>query len=300
MAGDSGRDHLDLTPRIAVFGFGDIDSAGSHLVQNEQLSRALGKFLALGAGSGLLLGGLRGLIAQKHRANPEKTRLAPRPISLAVPAQSSEEEPQSKAAAYRSKRAGFPGEGTISNWLQGGYSHGLAEDPRFWAAAIPLGAGGLVLGNSLVEKLLSSQRKREVDDDLAAARAEYEAALQPAGVKTASEMGRDLDTLWEAATGSRDAANREKTAFFGPLVDAVRSTSMTLPAASLGLVPAATLLSAAAFYDRFENSKREKSLRRALKKWRNQKKQPLSVVVPPGPKETPQLTGTSEVSADSE
>lgn len=150
---------------------------------------------------------------------------------------------------------------------------GATKTPGGWAFALPLamtaGGAGLVGGYKLTDKLLDSQRKRQVDDELETSKARYEAALQGA-----SKLGQALDELFEA---TREKTAGSQTLWMGP-----DTWGKVLGGAATLAIPAA-LASGLIAYDLTKKKNPETILRKAKEKRRFEqfRKQPSPVYVRP-------------------
>lgn len=153
---------------------------------NQQLQRHAGqqlqKVLLTSLGVGLAGRGAWGLAQLLHRnlakpVQPASARPVPLPMLY-------EQEP---------KQAGVAGD-----FLQGRHATTLQGVPWFMPAAVGAGIGGLSGGWKLMDYLLDKRRQGDVDQDLEAAKREYEAALLAGSGKQAAaadELGQELEGL---------------------------------------------------------------------------------------------------------
>lgn len=154
------------------------------------LRKALQAVLGFGLG-GLGLGasargvmGLRDLFVAPP-AGPPSTALSPSLLPIPVPQYAGEDEeasPLRKAAATISKAA----------------IGGLRPDFNWWQMPVSaaLGAGGIAGGWKLMDTILDSRRRVEVEQELTDAKEDYDAALQEQYVRALTKRGV-LDEVFE-------------------------------------------------------------------------------------------------------
>jgi hypothetical protein len=164
-------------------------------VLSQQAMKGVGKSFLAGLGGGAAVGGLGGLLGAL-----EAPRKAPvQPAVLDVPFDE-EEEKQGSLYDWGSRQVGG-----IADYLKKIPTGETAETPAglWWQMPAAIGAGGLgaAAGYTGVEKLLATQRKKEIEDELEQAKQQYREALlaQYDGSKQseANELGQELDNLFE-------------------------------------------------------------------------------------------------------
>jgi hypothetical protein len=160
------------------------------------LRRALQSVLGVGLG-GLGVGaGARGIVGLRNLFTGGRDmvqRSAPVPTLLPVPVpQRPDEEkaPLSRAAATITKEAVRAG----LNWWQ-------------IPASATLGAGGVAGGWELMDRILDSRRRAELDQELSDAQTEYEEALQARYEQALQKRGA-LDDVFEKLAGEEDTLSR--------------------------------------------------------------------------------------------
>jgi len=87
----------------------------------------------------------------------------------------------------------------MAGFLDGGSAKTVAGVPWAMPASFAAGAGGLYGGWKLMDYLMDKRRKADVEAEVEAAKKEYEQALlADAESKVASDLGSDLDELYDA------------------------------------------------------------------------------------------------------
>jgi hypothetical protein len=164
--------------------YGAIQEAASSALQSGGL-RDVGSVALTGAGMGMGLRGLLGLLSLARRNIVKPQTSVPAPTEIDIPAEVEEEK---KADAL-----GF---------LKGDDASSKSGMPWYIPALLGGGALGAAGGYKGMDWLLDRRRKKEIDDQLADAKAEYEQALSEAtgGRKLAADasLTRDLDTIFDA------------------------------------------------------------------------------------------------------
>jgi hypothetical protein len=239
-------------------------------IQSEKFRRGVGRTLLTGLGLGAAARGFNGLfnVTRRNVAGPAS---ATGPRILPVPVLEDEE-----------KSAGL-GE-TIGDFFAGRMANTAAGMPTYYPAALLTGVAGAVGGWKATDALLDQRRQSDLKSELATAREDYEKALLKQGSAEASELGRDLDSLFDryvelqgtqksagALDSAKDLAGRVATPVLGALAGVgalgaenagkVTGVALTVPA----VIAAASGL---ASYGMTRGQQQEKLLQKAVQRRR--------------------------------
>lgn len=174
----------------------------STLAQLQQLSsselqrRALsnvGKLTLGAAGGAAALRGLMGLAGLVQSNVSQPVQSVPQAMTIDIPVD--DEERKQKPRSYGRKFS------ADASFLKGDLASSLGNIPWYYPAMFGGGVLGAAAGYHGADKLMDWRRKKDVELELAKAKAEYEAALASAtGHKRAenSELGTNLDTIYDA------------------------------------------------------------------------------------------------------
>jgi len=229
-----------------------IRQARSSLLR-QQLMQTLGKVTLTAGAAGLAGRGLLGLYNLGRRNLTAKPRSAYSPMLMDVPYPAEEEEQRSKSAEMPT---GWMSD--IGRIFKGDYAKDVSGIPWAWPATIGAGAVGLGGGWKLMDYVLNNQRSQERKTDLMRAKKDYEQALLEQQVEKRSELGADLDRLFDLS--------QEKGASL-PLVPDKDQMGKIL-GAYLMTSGALTALTAPAIYQYFKKRQPGAILRKAQEKHR--------------------------------
>jgi hypothetical protein len=196
-------------------------------VQSERFRRGLGRTLLGGVGVGAAVRGLNGLYntVRRNVSGPSSTS---GPRMLPVPVLDDEEE---KLASLGQ---------AVGDFFSGRMATSAGGIPTFYPAAMLAGIAGLAGGWQGTDALLDSRRRSDQAAELDAARSDYEKALLKQGDANASELGRDLDSLFQVCSDL--AVNHpEKTA---SLLDAAKDVATRVGTPLAGAALGASALGA--------------------------------------------------------
>ncbi len=174
-----------------------VQQAHSSQLQGKALSQ-LGRVLLTGAGLGIGARGLLGLaqLGRRNLKSPTPLTASTIPVDVPYPVVGEEEE---KLAADNGVGGG------VGDFLKGRYAQSMAGIPWMLPATI-LGSGASIYGGfKLMDKLLDNRRKAELNDDVEAAKsqfnqalmAEYDKPVRVPKVAADEELGRDLEQLFQ-------------------------------------------------------------------------------------------------------
>lgn len=154
---------------------------------NKELGSKLLAILTAGAGAGAAVRGVTGgyNLARRNMTTPPSMG-GPRIIGVPV------EDDQEKLAG---ERPGF--------W-EGGEATQLSGHPLFWPASIATAAGGAYGGWKLMDWVMDKRRRQDLNSQLDSTKKDYEKALLETYHKAASELGKDLDHLFELTEKQAD------------------------------------------------------------------------------------------------
>lgn len=250
------------------------------LLNSERLRRSVQTALFAGLGLGATARGINGLynVARRNVSGP-KTPMGPR--ALPIPVVDREEEKAAGLGEYLSKAVK-----PIGDFFMGRNATTTGGIPIAYPAMFLAGTGGIVGGWKATDALLDKQRKRDLAAELSSAREDYEKALLKQGDAEASELGHDLDRLFELcveAASEKQASDGLLGSLQGYAANLGLLGAGTAGAASLvgadnagkglGLaltVPTATaLVSAAAAYGMTREGQKEKLLQKAIRQRRH-------------------------------
>lgn len=156
-------------------------TAVTQKIQGDALKN-IGNLAMLGAGTGAGIRGLQGLFSLINRNTERNVKPKPRTAVVNVP------------VARMPKVAE---EGKAANWWTGSEATTPAGIPLYYPAAVAAGGLGAAGGWKLIDYILDKRRSQETDDDLDAARQDYELALrnEPAAARVAGKFAESLDKL---------------------------------------------------------------------------------------------------------
>jgi len=222
---------------------------------NKQLWENIAKVLGVGAGVGLVGRGAQGLYNMGRRALTTPETTGPKTISVPSPVD------EDKRAE---EEAGFWGGSEASHWT---------GHPFAMPAAAAAATGGALGGWKLMDYVLDDQRKKQMEGELESAKRQYEKALLSQYDKNASELGRDLDGLFDLLN--------EKQATWG---DAAGRTSGGVMAAGGGLA----LVSGLITHSIVRKRRQKALLDQAVRKRRREQAQlnPTRIFAVPSPSPT--------------
>lgn len=203
---------------------------------NKQLLQNALKIFGVGAGLGLVGRGAQGMY-NLGRRNLGTPTAGQKPIQIGVPGEEEEE-----------KYAGW-----LGDLFSGGMATNISEHPLSPITGIAAAGTGAVGGWKLMDYILDKQRKKELEGELDMAKEDYEGALQSAHSKAASELGQDLDRLFDLV--------QEKQATFGGAMSKMTGIGL------LGMAPLA-LASGLVSYSMAGKGRKQKLLDKALAKRR--------------------------------
>lgn len=179
-------------------------------VNNELLLRQLKRIGLTGLGLGVAARGAQGVYNSLRRGAgighaPPTPRLLPIPTK-----QKQDEDEEPRLPPY--KMAGF-----FDDMFSGRRAQDVMGHPLALSGLLLTGAGALGGGWKLTDMLLDRDRRAAMAGELNEAKREYERALLGANDKEASELGRELDGLYDDLL-AHDNPPGEKTALdFGDL-----------------------------------------------------------------------------------
>jgi hypothetical protein len=224
---------------------------------NKQLWQNVARLLGVGAGAGLAARGAQGVynIGRKAMSNPNTLS----PITVTVPAHEEEE-----------KLAFFDGSQATS-WT----GHPLA---------IPLGVAatgaGTLGGWKAMDYVLDRRRKQQMKDELDNVKQQYEQALLSAYDKKASDLGKDLDRLFELLEGEKQAGVQD-------VINAIIPPDVQGKAVGMGMAGAGAigLISGLVTHNIAGKRRRQALLTKALRKRRREQAlvQPTRIYAIPQP-----------------
>lgn len=252
------------------------------LLNSERLRRSVQTALFAGLGLGATARGINGLynVARRNVSGP-KTPMGPRALPIPVVDREEEKVAESTVGKYLGKAVK-----PVSDFFMGRNATTTGGIPIAYPAMFLAGTGGIVGGWKATDALLDKQRKRDLAAELSSAREDYEKALLKQGDAEASELGRDLDRLFELcveAASEKQASDGLLGSLQGYAANLGLLGAGTAGAASLmgadnagkglGLaltVPTATALaSAAAAYGMTREGQKEKLLQKAIRQRRH-------------------------------
>jgi hypothetical protein len=247
-------------------------------INSDRMRESMKTMLLAGLGLGATARGVNGLynVARRNISGPA-TPMGPRALPIPVVDQEEKEAGLGEWLGNTLK--------PIGDFFAGRQATSTGGIPLAYPAMFLAGTGGIVGGWKATDALLDKQRKRDLEAELGSAREDYEKALLKQGAEEASELGRDLDRLFELCV----AAASEKQA--NSLLDSVQNTvtgAATPLLAALGLksmlgadnagktvgmaltVPTAIAMgSAAAAYGATRSSQKEQLLQKAIRQRRH-------------------------------
>lgn len=245
---------------------GNVDQLVQRRTQlvNEQLWQNVARILGLGAGIGLATRGAQGVynVGRKAMSNP----YALSPITVTVPMHEEEE-----------KVAGFFDGSQATDWT----GHPLA---------IPLGAtaigAGTLGGWQAMDYILDHRRKQQMKEELNNVKQQYERALLAAYDKKASDLGKDLDRLFDLVQAA-EKQDAEKQAGLQDVLNAVIPPDVQGQIVGYGLtgMGGLGLLSGLVTHNLASKRRRQALLAKALRKRRREQalSEPTRIYAVPQP-----------------
>lgn len=146
-------------------------------LQRQNALKRIGGVMAATAGVGAGARGLMGIynLLAGTKAMPS----GPAVVQVPYP---EEEEAEMKAA---------------ESFMRGDYAKDISGIPWVMPATLLGGLGSLYGGWKGMDYILDNQRKKKLDEEVARAKGEFEAALTAQYDKQGSDLGRDLDALYD-------------------------------------------------------------------------------------------------------